>query len=64
MFDIFANIARAGVAIAAAPFAAVADIATMPASAYDDKPVFARTSAVLAAAGAGILSAISPKGHQ
>ena len=64
MFDIFANVIRVGIAIVAAPVAAVADIATMPASAYYDKPVFKSTSAVLQATGAGVMAAISSEKRQ
>lgn len=63
MFDILTNVLRAGVAVVVTPVAVVADIVTLPASAYDDKPAFGHTSAVLGAAGDCIKAAITPKGQ-
>lgn len=59
--NIFSNVVLAGLAVAAAPIAAVADVLTLPSSAYDNKPPFERTGAMLGAAGASFKAAITPE---
>lgn len=49
--SMLANLGRAAAALALTPVAAVADVLTLPASAYNDKHPFARTAATLRRAG-------------
>jgi hypothetical protein len=55
------NLLGAGAAVLASPVALVADVMTLPASAYDDKEPFARTGKMLAAAGACVNEAVKPE---
>lgn len=61
IFDALTNVAKAGIAVAASPVALVADIVTLPAAAYDDKPPFGRTGKMLNAAGKCITEAVKPE---
>lgn len=61
MFGTLANVVKAGVALAASPVALVADIVTLPSTAYDGKPAFGRTGKMLDAAGSCISEAVKPE---
>lgn len=62
--NLFSNLLRACLAIAAAPVAAVADVLALPGTAYDGKPAFGRTGALLGAAGEAFTTAIKPEKTQ
>jgi hypothetical protein len=64
MFDILANVVKAGVAVVASPVALVADIVTLPSTALDGKPAFGRTGKMLGAAGDCISEAVRPVGAE
>jgi hypothetical protein len=51
LLNVFTNIVKAGVAVVGAPVALVADVVTLPSSAYDDRHPFERTGKMLNAAG-------------
>lgn len=51
LLNCLTNVVKAGVAVAASPVAAVADVLTLPSTAYDGKPAFGKTAAMLNAAG-------------
>lgn len=64
MMGIFAsltNVAKAGIAVAVSPVALVADIVTLPASAYDNKDPFHRTGRMFGAAAKCINEAVAPQ---
>lgn len=54
------NVAKAGIAVAVSPVAAVADVLTLPSSAYDGRPTFGRTAKLFNAAGQCITEAVKP----
>jgi hypothetical protein len=60
LLNVLTNITRAGVAVVAAPVALVADIVTLPSSAYEDKHPFRRTGKMLTAAGKCVVEATKP----
>lgn len=60
------NVLKACLAIAVSPVALVADLVTLPSSAWDDRAPFGRTGRMLDAAGRCITAATNPtapKGH-
>lgn len=59
--NLLKNLIGTGVAVLATPVALVADLATLPASAYDNKDPFARTGKMLGAAGECINEAVEPE---
>jgi len=54
------NLCKAVVAAAASPVLAVADLATLPASAYDGRHPFSRARTALRTAGRALDAAIEP----
>ena len=62
--SIFANLTKACVGVVASPVMLVADLLTLPSSAYDNKPAFGRTAKTLNAAGDCLAAAIKPKQEQ
>lgn len=54
------NLCKAAVAVAVSPVLAVADIATLPASAYDGRHPFTRTRDALRTAGRALDAATAP----
>lgn len=59
--NILTNLARAAVSVAVAPVAAVADVLTLPSSAYNDRHPFARTGALLSNACECVRQAVKPE---
>jgi hypothetical protein len=59
--NLLKNLLGAAVATVATPVALVADIVTLPASAYDNTDPFARTSKMLGAVGDCINEAVKPE---
>lgn len=65
LFNALANVAKAGIAVAASPVALVADIVTLPGSACDPHAgPFDRTAAMLNAAGKCISEAVKPESEK
>lgn len=61
MFSMLTNLTKAAVAVAVAPVALIADVATLPASADDiDAGPFDKTAACLKAAGNAFNEAVKP----
>ena len=60
LFNCLTNVVKAGLAAAASPVAAVADLVTLPGSACDNKPAFGRTAKMLNAAGKCMVEATKP----
>lgn len=60
LFNCLTNVVKAGVAVAAAPVAAAADLVTLPGSALDNKPPFGRTAKMLNAVGKCMTEATKP----
>lgn len=58
LFSSLTNVVKAGIAVTVSPVALVADIVTLPGSAVDNKPPFARTAKMLNAAGECISQAV------
>lgn len=58
------NLAKSLVSLAAAPVALIADLVTLPSSAYDDRHPFGMTGELLATAKANLDEAIKPQGPQ
>lgn len=47
MFGLLTDLTRSALAVAVAPVALVADVVTLPATAYEGKPAFGTTESVL-----------------
>lgn len=60
LFNCLTNVVKAGVAVAVAPVALVADIVTLPASAHDNKHPFGKTGKMLNAAADCMNEAVKP----
>ena len=60
MLNILAKITKAAVAVAVTPATLVADLCTLPASAYNDRNPFARTERTLKRAGDCVTEATRP----
>ncbi|SOY65644.1 exported hypothetical protein [Cupriavidus phytorum] len=60
MFATLTNTIKAAVAVAVSPAAVIADLATLPSTAYEGKPAFGKTSAVLSKAGDAMNAALRP----
>lgn len=63
LFSTLTNVAKAGIAVAVSPVAVVADILTLPSSAYDNRPAFGRAGKLFDAAGKCIAAAVKPEGE-
>ena len=59
--NMLTNLLKAGVAVAISPAALVADLAKLPANAYDNRPLFRHTGSVLGTAGECAKEAIKPE---
>lgn len=64
LLGILTNVIKAGVAVAASPAAIVADLATLPSSAYNDRAPFARTGKLFGAAGRCMAEAVKPEADE
>lgn len=60
MLDTLTNTLKAAVAVAVSPAAVIADLATLPSTAYDGKPAFGKTASVLSKAGDAMNAALRP----
>lgn len=60
MFKTLVNLTRAGVAVCLTPVAAVADVLTLPSSAYDGRPPFGKSATLLKNAAACARAATAP----
>lgn len=61
MITSLTNLGKAAIGLAVAPFAVVADLCTLPSSAYNNKPAFGKTATVLKSTGVSALAAIQAK---
>ncbi len=64
MIRTFVNLAKSAAAVAVAPAAIVADLLTLPSSAYDGRPAFGRTAGLMQAAGRAAHAAIEPQAER
>lgn len=60
---ILSNLTRAAVAVALTPVAAVADVLTLPSSAYNDRAPFGRVAGLVRSAGQCVKQATKPVGR-
>lgn len=60
MIRTITNLAKAVAAVAISPAAVVADVLTLPSSAYDGRPAFGRTAGLMRAAGHAAHTAVTP----
>lgn len=61
MFRMLSNLTKAAVSVVVTPAAVVADVLTLPASAYANRPPFERTEALLKNAGQCVSEAVKPE---
>ena len=54
----FGSLLKAAVAVAVSPIAVVVDVVTLPATAFENKDAFHRTSALLESAGKNVMKAV------
>lgn len=57
----FSNLLKAAVAVVITPVSLVADIVTLPSTAYENKDAFGRTAKTLKQASAAIDAALTPE---
>lgn len=61
MFSMLSNLTKAAVSVVVTPASVVADVLTLPASAYANRPPFERTEALLKNAGRCVSEAVKPE---
>jgi hypothetical protein len=59
--EMITNLLKAAIAVAVSPVAAIVDIVTLPASAFENKDAFHRTASLLESAGENVTRAVNPK---
>jgi hypothetical protein len=64
MITTLTNLIKAAAAVAISPAAVVADVLTLPSTAYEGRPAFGKTASLMQAAGRCAHEAVKPEAQQ